>query len=432
MENNVMENFLAQTFTIANHPVRKFKEYFRLQYLRGIGEFLCYLTKDDKISKLVFEIWCTSIIGYIPKNAWSYTLDFDAIKEVLSIHKDGLTFFSMRQSFLFDCFYLLEKSQKELRLDAYTFLADKVCGFFTKSSLNYAHDFFKGSNGGDKLPDVLRRHRRTSQNFINKKIKRVLIVATMSAGKSTLVNALVGHKIDQVRSTACTSIIHHIYNKPTHEGAIAELGERKFIYTTDYSLLLSENIDYIGINFNSSLSKCRICILDTPGVNYNRDKSHGELSKRIISDNNYDLLVIVLNARQLAIDDEMDLIEFVGKQCKQKIIGVLNQCDAFKPSQDSIDIALKTSVSMFIDSGIKNPLVIPISAQAAYLSRQARELGNKMDEDEKFEFQQISKRLLNPYYNLPSYLPGVPNSVQPEDILERSGIPYLEYLISTL
>lgn len=214
-----MEKFLAQTFTIANHPIRKFKEYFRLQYLRGIGEFLCYLTKDDKISKFVFEIWCTSIIGYVPKDAWSYSLDFDAIKDALSIHRDGLTFFTMRQSFLFDCFYLLEKSQKKLRLNAYTFLADKVYGFFTKSSLNYAHDFFKGSNGGDKLPDVLRRHRRTSQNFINKKIKHVLIVATMSAGKSTLVNALVGHKINQVRSTACTSIVHRIYNKPTHEGA---------------------------------------------------------------------------------------------------------------------------------------------------------------------------------------------------------------------
>lgn len=427
-----MENFLAQTFTITNHPIRKFKEYFRLQYIRGIGEFLCYLTKDDKISKLVYEIWCTSILGYVPKDAWSYTLDFDAIKDALSIHRDGLTFFTMRQSFLFDCFYLLEKSQKKLRLNAYTFLADKVCGFFTKSSLNYAHDFFKGSNGGDKLPDVLRRHRRTSQNFINKKIKRVLIVATMSAGKSTLVNALVGHKINQVRSTACTSIVHRIYNKPVHEGAVAEFGEKKLVYTTDYSLLVSENIHSIGVNFSSSLSKCRVCLLDTPGVNYNGDKSHGEISRKIIAENDYDLLLLVLNAQQLAIDDEKDLIEFVGKQCKQKVIGVLNQCDAYKPSQDSIDIALQVSQSMFRESGIKDPLVIPISAQAAYLSRQARELDNNMDEDDEFEFQRISKKLLKPFYNLPSYLPEVPKSVQPQDVLERSGVPYLEYLISIL
>ena len=142
--------------------------------------------------------------------------------------------------------------------------------------------------------------------------------------------------------------------------------------------------------------------------------------------------MLVLNAQQLAIDDEKDLIEFVGKQCKQKVIGVLNQCDAYKPSQDSIDIALQVSQSMFRESGIKDPLVIPISAQAAYLSRQARELDNKMDEDDEFEFQRISKKLLKPFYNLPSYLPGVPKSVQPQDVLERSGVPYLEYLISIL
>lgn len=427
-----MEKFLAQTFTITNHPIKKFKEYFRLQYIRGIGEFLCYLTKDDKISKLVFEIWCTSILGHVPKDAWSYTLDFDAIKDALSIHRDGLTFFTMRQSFLFDCFYLLEKSQKKLRLNAYTFLADKVCGFFTKSSLNYAHDFFKGSNGGDKLPDVLRRHRRTSQNFINKKIKRVLIVATMSAGKSTLVNALVGHKINQVRSTACTSIVHRIYNKPVHEGAVAEFGEKKLVYTTDYSLLVSENIHSIGVNFSSSLSKCRVCLLDTPGVNYNGDKSHGEISRKIIAENDYDLLLLVLNAQQLAIDDEKDLITYVGKYCKHKIIGVLNKCDTYNPLEDSITNALKTSYAMFEEAGIKNPYIIPISAHVAYLCRQTYSPNTQLGKRDSIEFKLISNKMADSFYNFPSYLSGVPKDIQPKDILERSGVPYLEYLISAL
>lgn len=427
-----MDKFLAQSFAISNHPIKKFKENFRLQYVRGIGEFLCYITKNDKLSKLVFEIWCNSIVGNVPKDAWSYTLDFDAIKEGLSIHREGLTFFTMRQSFLFDCFYLLEKSRKQLRLNAYTFLADKVSGFFTRSSLNYTHDFFRGANSGDKLPEVLRRHRRISYNFIKKKVKRVLIVATMSAGKSTLVNALVGQKINQVRSTACTSIVHHIYNKPYYEGAIAEFGEKKFIYTTDYSLLLTENIHSLGVNFNSSLSKQRICLLDTPGVNYNGNKAHGELTRKIISENNYDLLILVLNARQLAIGDERDLIEFVGKQCRNKVIGVLNQCDAFKASQDSIETALQTSIAMFKESGITNSMVIPISAQAAYLYRQANILGNRIDEDDEFELQQITRRMLKPYYNLPSYLPGVPKEINLTSVLERSGVPYLEYLIASL
>lgn len=426
-----MERFLAQTFTITNHPIKRLKENFRLEYVRGLGEFLCYLTRDDKVSKLVFEIWCTCIIGRVPQGVWSYSLTFDAIKNVLSIHRDGLTFFTMRQSFLFDCFYLLEKSQKQLRLNAYTFLADKVCGFFTKGSLNYVYEFFKGTNSGDKLPDVLRRHRRTSQNFVRKKVKRVLIVATMSAGKSTLVNALVGHKINQVRSTACTCNVHYIYNKPTIEGAVAEFGERKFIYTTDYELLLSENIHSIGVNFSSSLSKSRVCLLDTPGVNYNGDKSHGELTRKLIAENNYDMLILVLNAQQLAIKDEKNLISYVGENCKHTIIGVLNQCDAFDPQEDSIYKALNTSCSMFEEAGIKKPHIIPISAHAAYLYRQANSIASHLGKRDLIEYELISTRMKDSFYNLPSYLPGVPHDYIPNSVIESSGISYLEHLIAT-
>ena len=427
-----MEKFLVQTFTIKNHPIGKLKDVFKIQYIKGLGEFLCYITKEDFVTKTVFEIWCVSILGYAPKGVWSYSYDFEAIKEGLSMHRDGLTFFTMRQSLLFDCFYLLEKSNKDLRRNAYMFLADKVCGFFTKGSLNYAHGFFNGDNSGDKLPDVLRRHRRISQNFVNKRVKRVLIVATMSAGKSTLVNALVGRKINQVKATACTSIIHYIYNKPAKEGAIAISGEKKITYTTDYSALTSESVHSVGVNFTSSLANSRVCLIDTPGVNYNGDKTHGEITKKFIEKNNYDLLVLVLNGEQLAIDDERDLIDFIGQRCKRKVIGVLNRCDAYNPKRDSIDKALETSRDMMMEAGIKKPIVIPISAYAAFLSRQASELGRKMDEDDVFDFEKITKTMQKPYYNLPSYLPGVPKENKISKLIDRSGVSYLEHLITVL
>jgi len=333
----VMEKFLVQGFTIDNHPIKKVKEPFKLQYVRGLGEFLCYITKEDYVTKTVFEIWCISILGRLPKDIWTYSTKFLAIKDALAIHRDGLVFFTMRQSFLFDCFYLLEKSNKDLRHNAFIFLSDKVCGFFTKKSLYYAHDFFEGVNGGADLPDTLRKHRRKSQNFANKEVKRVLVVATMSAGKSTLVNALVGHKINQVKATACTSIIHYIYNKPMKEGAMAILGGRKLIYTTDYSVLASESVHSVGVHFTSSLSNSRICLIDTPGVNYNGDKTHGEITREFIDKNDYELLILVLNGEQLATEDECDLINFIGKHCKHKVIGVLNRCDTYKKSQDSIE-----------------------------------------------------------------------------------------------
>ena len=424
-----MENFLVQTFTISNHPIKDLKEVFKLQYIMGLGEFLCYITQNSQVTKKVFEIWCNSILGRTPESAWSYTNNFKAIKKGLAIHRDGFSFFTMRLPFFFDCFYLLEKSQKNLHSDTYTFFEEKICGFFSKKAFNYTYDYFKGTNNGEKLPDALKQHREISQTFVNKKIKRILIVATMSAGKSTLVNALVGKGIRQVRSTACTNKIHYIYNKSAKEGAMTFSDDKRLFYTNDHSLLLSESIHSIGINFASSLSEQRICLIDTPGVNYNGDKSHRELTLKAIRENKYDTLLLVMNAQQLAINDEKDLIEYIGKYCKQKIVGVLNQCDAFKTSRDSISVALETCQQMMHENNIKPSIIIPISAYTAYLCRQASELGEHMDEEEAFELQLILKKMSKPYYNLPSYIPGIPKDIKIDSVLERSGIPYLEYLI---
>ena len=424
-----MENFLVQTFTISNHPIKNLKENFKIQYIMGIGEFLCYITQNDPITKMVFGIWCNSILGSIPKSAWSYTTSFRAIKKGLAIHRDGFSFFTLRHPFFFDCFYLLEKSQKNLHSDTYTFYTEKICGFFSKKILNYTYNFFKGINNGEKLPDTLKQHREICQTFVNKNIKRVLIVATMSAGKSTLVNALVGKKISKVRATACTNKIHYIYNKPAKEGVMTFSDDKKLLYTNDYSLLLSESIHSIGVNFASSLSEERICLLDTPGVNYNGDKSHRELTRKAIRENKYDILLLVMNAQQLAIDDEKELIEYIGKHCKQKIVGVLNQCDAFKTSRDSISVAMETCQQMMNENNIKSPIVIPISAYTAYLCRQSSELGEYMDEEDASEYQFILNKMRKPYYNLPSYLPGVPKDIKIDSVIERSGISYLEHLI---
>lgn len=421
-----MENFLVQTFTIANHPVMRLKREFKEQYVRGVGECLCRLTRNDAATKMVFEVWCVSILGFNLPGAFAYSDSYESVRNALSFHRSGFAFITMRSAFLFDCFYLLEKSQQNIRSGAYSFLLERAHGYFVRKKLDYTYAFFEGRNNGKQIPAVLLSHRQRALSFANSKVKRVLIVATMSAGKSTLVNALVGHKVSQVRATACTSIVHRIYNKPVAEGAVASLGRDGFLYTDDYSQLVSESVEAIGVNFSTQLSKARICLLDTPGVNYYGDKSHGELTRKMIQENEYDVLVLVLNAQQLAIEDEWGLIDFVSKNCRRKVIGVLNQCDVFKASEDSIEEALKCGRGMMSQAGIQHPVVIPVSAQAAFLSRQAAELGDTMDEEDAFEYRRMAKKMAKPYYDLLSYLPDASKRMKTTSLIERSGVPFLE------
>lgn len=81
---------------------------------------------------------------------------------------------------------------------------------------------------------------------------------------------------------------------------------------------------------------------------------------------------------------------------------------------------------MMSQAGIQHPVVIPVSAQAAFLSRQAAELGDTMDEEDAFEYRRMAKKMAKPYYDLLSYLPDASKRMKTTSLIERSGVPFLE------
>lgn len=428
-----MHNFIVQSLTIPNHPLRKLSDGQLRRYISGLGEFLCYITRADHRAKIIFEAWSMSLLGRVPGAAWSFTSDFSSVQDCLLVYGKADDHDTRRYTFLFDCLYLLEKTDPNLIFMGYSFLRDRVKGKFTEGMLEHVFDIFRGDSRGEKVDGILKRHRRTARKFAERDLKRVLVAATMSAGKSTLVNALVGHSISRMQTIACTSRAHYLYNKPAAEGAFATFGNRNnLIYTCDYSLLNHEAVEHVGLRYLSSLGKERICIIDTPGVNFAGDKSHGETTRSLIAKGDYDLLVIVLNGTALAIDDEKDLMTFVGKNCRKRVIAVVNKCDLFSRKHDSIQAALATAEKALRDSGIKPVAVVPVSAYAALLSRLNENPGYTMDEDDIFDLKELERRMANPYYCLPAYLPGVPPAINLTTALERSAVPYLEKLIKEL
>jgi len=82
------------------------------------------------------------------------------------------------------------------------------------------------------------------------------------------------------------------------------------------------------------------------------------------------------------------------------------------------------------EAGIQEPIVVPVSAYAAFLSRQFSQFGNRMDEDDAFDLEKLSKKMRKPFYSLPSYLPKNLKKDKIAGVLERSGVLYLEHLIN--
>lgn len=423
-----MKDYLTQIFSIPNHPIKTMKEVYKLQYIRGLGEFMCHVTNNNIKGRLIYEIWSQSILGRIPKDAWQYTSDFTKIEDALQIKREGLIFFTMRQSFLFDCFYLLERFNSTLLPEAYIFLLDKVCGPFTKRTLQNIYKYYLGEVEAFNVSDILKRHRRLNCKFHNKRLKRVLVVATMNAGKSTLINAITGYHINKTQATACTSHLSYIYNKPYADGLIMQLPDYKITYCN--SIKSPNLMDYLhaSLNFHSTLNGERICFIDTPGVNYSRDLSHGEITRNAVKENNYDMLLFVSNCRYFGTNDENAILDYILMHTKRPIVFVLNQLDSFKEQVDSIEKMVADYTDLLKAKKVQNPLVIPVSGYAAFLFRANH---HQLDESETFDKRCLSTRFMRKYYNLPQYSTLVQRQFNSQRLIHRTGIELLEYVIKS-
>lgn len=63
-------------------------------------------------------------------------------------------------------------------------------------------------------------HFRNNRKFLEQKEMRVMVAANMSAGKSTLINALIGKPVARISQEACTATLYYLHNKPFEDGRI--------------------------------------------------------------------------------------------------------------------------------------------------------------------------------------------------------------------
>ncbi len=114
----------------------------------------------------------------------------------------------------------------------------------------------------------------------------VCVVATMSAGKSTLINAMLGKELMPSQAGACTAMITRIKDvdqqKDSFQAAVYRKGRLSETYEElDYSIMERLNEDdtvdevrvYGNMPFVSS-DDLSLVLVDTPGPNNARDDSH--------------------------------------------------------------------------------------------------------------------------------------------------------------
>lgn len=235
---------------------------------------------------------------------------------------------------------------------------------------------------------------------------RILVTANMSAGKSTLINAIVGKRLNRTAQEACTGHLCQLYNKP-FEDDLTHLVAPKLIYNANEQEILNsqKDCDCTLTTYYQTFEPLQkqVCIIDTPGVNSAVNKEHGNLTKKALKEEKYDKLVYIFNAEQLGTDEEMAYLRYIIDNVpNDKLIFVINKLDTFNSSEDSIKASIEDVGKDLTKVGCKRSIICPVSAQFAFLLKLKRS-GCALNQKEKLIFDYFSEIFMMDDYDLSIY-----------------------------
>ena len=264
---------------------------------------------------------------------------------------------------------------------------------------------------------------KKNKEFINHKIDKYIVTATISAGKSTLINALIGKPLTKTSQEICTNNTCYLYNKPYEDGKV-RLENESFSDNITFKEL--KNIswesetriasNFIGINkiYN------RICIIDTPGVNSAINSMHRRISQKVLKEDTYKRVIYVINACKIATDEDFTHLKWILDNVENhKVIFVLNKLDSFNSKYDNILESIEGIKKDLISIGYENPIICPISANFAVLIKMKAN-GDKLSEDENDEYIFYSKKFKKTEYDLSKYYEGVDDKEDDSEIISLS------------
>ncbi len=287
------------------------------------------------------------------------------------------------------------------------------------------------------------------------------VVATMSSGKSTLINALLGKQLMPAANEATTATIVKIMDTEQEKfSAIAYDKSGNIVRKID-DVTLEDMKELNGdikvstvelkgkIPFVSSVGM-KLVLVDTPGPNNSRDKNHEAMTYQMISDSDKSLVLYVMNGQQLGINDEKIFLDYVcqsmregGKQARERFIFAVNKMDAFNPHPNKdgsgcIKKALNDVKTGLEDRGIYNPNIFPVCSLPALEKR----VDDKYDSEEldlyKSRLQKYAELHFDNYYefsNLPETVRArisnfMDNANENENVEIHTGIVSIEQAIA--
>lgn len=167
-----------------------------------------------------------------------------------------------------------------------------------------------------------------------------VIVGEVKVGKSSFINALLqtGKEVAKVAPDPCTDVIQQIVYSETE--SVIPINEYLKKITVPAEILKE------------------IAIVDTPGTNTIIDH-HQEITEKFIPVS--DLIIFVFEAKNPYRQSAWELLEYVNKEWRKKVIFVLQQSDLIEP--ENLEINMRGVAQQAMKKGISEPKVFSVSAK---------------------------------------------------------------------
>ena len=288
-----------------------------------------------------------------------------------------------------------------------------------------------------------------------------LVMSTMSSGKSTLINALVGTELLPSMNRGCTAktvaildndwkpqfVIHAVDEDGKY--TLIEKATKRVISDFNKSNDVSEMIVEGEIKGIKN-SKKSLLLIDTPGINNSLDLSHEITSKSVLDEYSEGLILYIINGQQIGTYDDSNFLSYVVQKIKDnekfKIVFVVNKMDLIDPVKENPIELMKNCRNYIITKGIDNPTLIPVSASSALVFKKVLS-GINLSEFEEENFQRNYRHFRREGFALQDYMyipkiGDLSKYVTVDGIayrrsqimaaLDNTGIPYLEKTVDEM
>ena len=274
-------------------------------------------------------------------------------------------------------------------------------------SLMYLRSFF-----GLTLSSLLRRTNlygfsayvmgkmdKGSQQYDDLPRFNIAVCANLSAGKSTLVNALLGKDLLPVRNEVTTAKITSVYDRDGMNKVLGccvlknRVAAVSCCADVDSKQVARWNSDsnvkhiFLQSDLNGIGNGARVVVVhDTPGTNASQFPDHREVTLAFLRERKPDALLYVVNFENMMSDDQdvllRDIFSLQGAKNKIPVVFAVNKLDSVDPQNEDANGNLEKFDKHVREIGYSNYVIMPVAARGGRLLKMAL-LGRSSDFTEK-------------------------------------------------